>query len=330
MYICLSHIPYFENPYLLLMKNSYQTKIVFLDGDTLGDTSLDPIRQRGDLTVYPRTRQDQVIERIADCDVVIVNKVLIRKQEIDAAPNLKLICVAATGVNNVDVAYASEKGIPVRNVAGYSTESVVQVTFMHLLNLFGQGNYFDQRIKNGTYTQEGLFTDLSRSFREINGKTIGIIGMGTIGQRVAAIATAFGMRVCYYSTSGTSHCKTYPSVSLDELLSQSDVISIHAPLNATTKGLLTLEHLQKMKPTAFLINMGRGGIVVEKDLAQALMNGHLAGAATDVFEQEPIPADHPYLQVGEKLLLTPHIGWASVEARDLLVKKLADNISLDK
>ena len=301
-------------------------KIVFLDADTLGDTSLNPIRERGELTLYPRTQPHQVAERIADCDVIITNKVLIRQPEIDAAPNLKLICVAATGVNNVDVEYAAQKGIPVRNVAGYSTESVVQVTFMHLLNLFGQGNYFDSRVKDGTYTREGLFTDLSRSFNEIHGKTLGIIGMGTIGQRVAQIASAFGMRVHYFSTSGTSHCTDYPSVSLETLLKESDVISIHAPLNAITKGMLTLEHLKKMKKTAFLINLGRGGIVVEKDLAQAVQDGTLAGAATDVFEQEPVPADHPYLKVGERLLLTPHIGWASVEARQLLVEKLAANI----
>lgn len=301
-------------------------KIVFFDGDTLGDTSLDPIRACGELTVYPRTEQSLVPERIVDCEVAIVNKVEIRRREIDAAPKLKLICVAATGVNNVDLDYAREKGIPVRNVAGYSTESVVQVTWMHLLNLVGYGSYFDARVKRGDYAREGLFVDLSRSFREVAGKQIGIVGMGTIGQRVAAVAAAFGMRVVYYSTSGTSHCTLYPSVPLEELLRESDVVSIHAPLNGKTKDLISWDGLMQMKRTAVLLNMGRGGIVREADLARAVREGVIAGAAVDVFEQEPLPADHPYLAAGDRMLLSPHIGWASVEARRLLVEKLAANI----
>lgn len=305
-------------------------KIVFLDGDTIGsDVSLAPIESRGELVVYPRTPQELVDERIEGFDVVITNKVQIRKAHIDKAASLKLICVAATGTNNVDVEYAESKGIPVRNVAGYSTESVSQVTFMHILNLVGKGLYFDNFIKCGEYTRQGLFTDVSNPFFELKGKTLGIIAMGNIGRRVAEIATVFGMKVVYYSTSGTSHCTDYPSLPLDELLAQSDVVSIHAPLNPKTANLITYDKMKLMKPEAYLVNMGRGGIVNEKELVDALNDGLIAGAALDVFEKEPIGEEHPYLKDLKdpgKLLLSPHIAWASREARKLLIEKLANNI----
>ena len=304
-------------------------KIVFLDAATVGDTSLTPIARLGELVCYDRSTPDQARERVGDCDVLIVNKVRVDEALLDAAPALKLVCEAATGVNNIDVAACERRGIPVRNVAGYSTDSVVQETFMHMLSLLGKAPYFDGAVKSGAYSRSGLFTDVSHPFIEITGKTLGVIGMGTIGQRVASVATAFGMRVVYFSTSGTGHCKDYPSVDLDTLLRESDVVSIHAPLNERTQGLLKSAELRRMKPTAFLINMGRGGIVDEADLAAAVDGGVIAGAALDVFTAEPLPVDHPFLQVKhpERFRFTPHTAWASVEARERLVAIIAENIA---
>lgn len=304
-------------------------KIVFLDAATVGDTSLAPIARLGELVCYDRSTPAEARERVGDCDVLIVNKVRVDSDLLDAAPALKLVCEAATGVNNIDVETCEKRGIPVRNVAGYSTDSVVQETFMHLLSLLGKAPYFDGAVKSGAYSRSGLFTDVSHPFIEITGKTLGIIGMGAIGQKVAGVATAFGMRVLYFSTSGTGHCKDYPCVNLDTLLAESDVVSIHAPLNARTQGLLKMAELRKMKPSAFLINMGRGGIVDEADLAAAVDEGVIAGAALDVFTVEPLPSDHPFLQVKhpERFRFTPHTAWASVEARERLVAIIADNIA---
>lgn len=304
-------------------------KIVFLDAATVGDTSLAPIARLGELVCYTRSTPAEARERVGDCAVLIVNKVRVDSDLLDAAPALKLVCEAATGVNNIDVEACEKRGIPVRNVAGYSTDSVVQETFMHMLSLLGKAPYFDGAVKSGAYSRSGLFTDVSHPFIEITGKTLGIIGMGTIGQKVASVAAAFGMRVIYFSTSGTGHCKDYPCVDLDTLLAESDVVSIHAPLNARTQGLLKMEELRKMKPSAFMINMGRGGIVDEADLAAAVDEGVIAGAALDVFTVEPLPSDHPFLQVKhpERFRFTPHTAWASVEARERLVAIIADNIA---
>ena len=304
-------------------------KIVFLDAATMGDTSFAPIEQYGELVCYDRSTPQESLERVADCDVLIINKVLVTPELIDAAPNLKLICESATGVNNIDLAYAASKGIPVRNAVGYSTSSVMQATFMQILSLVGQGEYYDECVKSGRYSAMDMFTDPSVSWTELEGKQMGIIGMGNIGSRVAKIAEAFGMKVCYYSTSGTGHCKEYPCLSLNELLETSDVVSIHAPLNEKTLGLIGEAELAKMKTTAILVNMGRGGIVDEKALADAVDGEIIAGAALDVFVKEPLPADNPLLHVKhpERLRLAPHAAWASVEARDRLVQQIADNIA---
>jgi glycerate dehydrogenase len=246
----------------------------------------------------------------------------------DAAPNLKLICVTATGVNNIDTAYAGQKGIAVKNVAGYSTESVVQSTFASLLALLHNIPYFDYYVKSGAYSTSPMFTHFGHTFRELTGKPFGIIGMGAIGKRVAGVAGAFGANVSYYSTSGQNTCPGYTRLGLPELLRQSDVVSIHAPLNEKTKNLIDYAALQTMKPTALLVNMGRGGIVNETDLAKALDNGLIGGAAIDVYEQEPLPDDHPYLCVKnrQRLILTPHVAWSSTEARTRLIQLTAKNI----
>ena len=303
-------------------------KIVFLDAATMGDVSFAPIAQYGEFVCYDNSTPQEAMERVVDCEVLIINKVLVTPELIDAAPKLKLICESATGVNNIDIEYAASKGIPVRNAVGYSTSSVVQATFMQILSLLGEGPYYDECVKSGRYSSMDMFTDPSVSWTELEGKRIGIIGMGNIGSRVAKIAQAFGMDVCYYSTSGTGHCKDYPCLSLAELMKTSDVVSIHAPLNERTAGLIGAEELALMKPSALLVNMGRGGIVDETALAVAIDNGSIAGAALDVFVKEPVPADNPLLHVRhpERLRLAPHAAWASVEARQRLVQQIADNI----
>lgn len=304
-------------------------KIVFLDADTMGDVSFAPIEKFGQLVCYGRSTSQEALERVSDCDILIVNKVKVTPELIDAAPSLKLICEAATGVNNIDLAYAQAKGIPVKNAVGYSTDSVVQSAFMHLLSLAGNAPYFDASVKSGAYSASGIFTDASRAWTELSGKTIGIIGMGNIGSKVARVSEAFGMKVCYYSTSGTSHCTDYPSLPLEQLLRESDVVSIHAPLNERTAGLIGRDELAWMKPTAYLLNLGRGGIVDEAALAEAVDEGIIAGAGLDVFTQEPLPADSPLMGMKhpERMRYAPHVAWASVEARERLVGMIAENIS---
>lgn len=304
-------------------------KIVFLDTNTMGsDISLEPIASLGEFVSYESSTPEQALERVKDCDVLVVNKVWVDKKLIDAAPSLKLICIAATGINNIDVEYANSKGIPVKNAVNYSTESVAQVTLMQMLSLVGKSRNFDDYVKSGKYSESGCFTNVAETFFELKGKTLGIIGLGNIGRRVAGFADLFGMNVIYFSASGNPHSDKYRCVSLDELLASSDIVSIHAPMNEKTRNLVRYDDLAKMKPSAYLLNMGRGGIVNEEDLAKALDDNLIAGAAVDVFVQEPFGKDHPYLNMKNKdrIMLTPHIAWASREARVLLIEKIAENI----
>ncbi len=303
-------------------------KIVYLDSATVGETPMDGIAELGELVCWPESTPEEALERVRDCNVLIVNKVLVTRALLDAAPELRLVCEAATGVNNIDLEACRERNIPVRNVAGYSTDSVVQTTFMHILSLMGNAPYFDNTVKDGTYSKGTLFTDVSRPYIEIKGKRIGIVGMGAIGTGVARVAEAFGMEVVYYSTSGTGHCKEWPSISLEELMRTSDVISIHAPYNERTAGLIGAGELAMMKPSAIIVNMGRGGIVDEAALAEVIDNDLIGGAALDVFTKEPLPGDSPLLRTRhpEKLRFTPHTAWASTEALTRLVNCIADNI----
>ena len=303
-------------------------KIVYLDASTLGVTPMDEVKSLGEYVAYPVSSREESLERVSDCDILIVNKVKVDEELLSRAVRLRLICEAATGVNNIDVKAAEARGIIVRNVAGYSTDSVVQATFTHLLSLLGSAAYFDRFVKDGSYSRCGIFTNVSRPFPELAGRTMGIIGMGTIGSRVARVASAFGMHVVYYSTSGTSHCKEYPSLELEELLSISDVVSIHAPLNERTSGLIGERELSKMKPEAVLLNLGRGGIVDEAALASAVDEGVIAGAALDVFVTEPLPEDSPLLNVKhpERFSFSPHTAWASRESLVRLVSGIAENI----
>ncbi len=304
-------------------------KIVFLDAGTMGTSSLAPIESQGELVAWPNSTPEESVARVSDCDVLIVNKIKVNDRLLDAAPRLRLVCEAGTGINNIDVDACERRGVLVRNVAGYSTDSVVQETFMHILNLLGNGAYFDEVVKSGAYSRSGLFTDYSRPFIEMAGKTLGVIGLGAIGSKVARIGTAFGMNVVYYSTSGTSHSTEYPSVPLERLMRESDVISVHAPYNERTASLVGEKELRMMKPKAIIVNMGRGGIVVEDALAKVIDEGVIGGAGLDVYSVEPIPADHPLLHTRhpERLSLTPHVAWASIEARERLIQSIADNIA---
>lgn len=304
-------------------------KIVFLDTKTVGDVpNLEDLKKLGDATFYQTTSPDETAKRIQDAGVVITNKVVLNRELIETAKNLKLICVAATGMNNIDREAAKEVGIPVKNVSGYSTHSVAQTTFSMLLYLVQKITQFDQFVKSGDYSRHDIFTNQEITYSEIHGKQFGIIGLGNIGGKVAKIAEAFGADVIYYSTSGRNLDQPYPHMKLNRLLATSDVVSIHAPLNENTEELIGYSQLELMKKTAYLVNTGRGGIVKEADLAIALDENQIAGAALDVFESEPMEADNPLLKIKNKhkLVMTPHIAWSSIEARMELIDGVKKNI----
>lgn len=303
-------------------------KIVILDGKTLGDIKFENLNEFGEVVYFDTTKQEEVVDRIKDANIVLTNKVVLNESNLKYAEKLELICETATGFNNIDITYAKEKGIAVTNVAGYSTNTVAQHTFATVLALYDKLSYYDNFVKSGSYAKSGLFTDLSKPFYELEGKTWGIVGLGAIGKRVAKIAEAFGVNIIYYSTSGNNLNRDYKNVNFEELIKESDIISIHAPLNEKTKGLMSYDAIKKMKKNAILINMGRGPIVVEEDLAKAIEEELIAGAALDVFEVEPIKEDNPLIRIKNKenVILTPHIAWASVEARERLFKEIIENI----
>ena len=304
-------------------------KIVILDGKTLGDISLEKLSEIGEVRYYDTTDISEVKERVREANIVLTNKVILNRENLSEANNLEFIAEVATGFNNIDIEYAKEKGIGVANVAGYSTNAVVQHTFASTLALLDEVTYYDNYVKSGEYSKSGLFTCLDRSYYEIEGKTWGIIGLGNIGKKVAKIAEAFGAKVVYYSTTGINSNNDFSRVSFDDLLSKSDIISIHAPLNENTLGLINYEALCKMKNSAVLVNMGRGPIVVEEDLARAIDEDKIRGAALDVFEVEPIKVNSPLLTMKNKdrIILSPHIAWASVEARERLFNEVVENIT---
>ena len=302
-------------------------KIVLLDTITFGDTDLSGFDALGEVTVYQKTLPQELEERIANADVIVTNKVVITAQNMDKAKNLKAICIAATGMNNVDLEAARERGIVVKNVLGYSTESVVQHTFAMLFYLIEHMKYYDNAVKDGFWSRSGVFTDVSNPFFEISGKKWGIIGLGGIGRKVAVLAKAFGCEVSYFSTSGKNSDSEFENISLEKLLQESDIISIHAPLNDATNNLLDYEQLLTCKPNAVILNLGRGGIINEDAVAQIIDERDLF-FGLDVLSKEPIEAHHPLLNVKNrnKLLITPHIAWTSKEARDTLIAGVIENI----
>lgn len=302
-------------------------KIVLLDTMTFGDAELGGFDALGEVKRHDVTMPEHVARRIAGAEVIVTNKVVITEAVMQATPTLKLICVAATGMNNVDLDAAGAHGIAVKNVAGYSTDSVVQHTFSMLFYLVGHSRYYDEFVKRGQWQHYPVFSHLGPSFFELNGKRWGIIGLGTIGRAVARVATAFGAQVCYFSTSGRNDDPEFERVDLKTLLRRCDVVSIHAPLNAETTGLLRHDELMMLKDGAVLLNLGRGGIVDEEALA-AIIDAKPIHVGLDVLAVEPMSDPHPLMQVVRKecLYVSPHIAWSSVEARDRLIGSVIDHI----
>ncbi len=302
-------------------------KIVFLDEYSVCGRDLTSIKRFGDYIGYETTSPDQVLERCADAEVVISNKVVLDAAIIAALPKLRLICVAATGMNNIDLNAAAEHGVEVRNAVGYSTYSVAETTICSALSLLREVTYYDNYFKSGEYSKSERIFNFDRPTAQLRGKRWGIIGMGNIGREVARLAEAFGCEVAYYSTSGVERDEVYNKLRLNDLLNSSDVISIHCPLNDRTHNLIDAEELAMMKKSAILINVARGGIVNEVALAEALNNGNLRGAALDVFTTEPLRKSPLYnLQDPYRLLASPHNAWSSVEAIDRLIVCIAGNI----
>lgn len=304
-------------------------KLVFLDTKTIGeDIDLSAYDALGEVVKYGFSTLEEIPERVKDADVLIVNKIAINEQTIGTAKNLKLVCVTATGTNNLDKEYLKKRGIAWRNVAGYSTESVTQHTFALLFYLLEKIRYYDDYVKDEKYINDTVFTHFAEHFNEVNGKTWGIIGLGTIGRRVADIAKAFGARVIYYSASGSPAQEGYEQVDFETLLTTSDIVSVHASLNEYTKDLMDREAFAKMKKTAIFLNLGRGPIVVEQDLYEALETGEIAAAGLDVLCEEPMSETNPLAKIkdSKKLIITPHIAWASVEARNRLMQIIVEQI----
>ena len=304
-------------------------KIVFLETETLGnDVDLSKFDQLGEVVKYPRSNPEENARRIADADILIVNKIPMNESTLKLAKYLKLICITATGTNIVDFDYINRRNIKAANVRGYSTQSVVQHTFALFFYLYEKLRYYDEFVKSGEYIRSDIFSHFSARFHELYGKTWGIIGLGEIGRGVAEVAKQFGCKVIYYSTSGKNQNQSYERVDFDTLLRKSDIISIHAPLNENTMGLIGEEELRKMKESAVLLNLGRGPIVQEDALAKALRENWIAGAGLDVLKEEPMAPDNPLFLIKDstKLIITPHIAWATVEARQRVVDEVYQNI----
>ncbi len=302
-------------------------KIVFLDEYSIAGRDMSKIAAMGEYVAYDNTPKEEVVERLRGAEIAISNKVMISGEAMRQLPDLKLICVAATGMNNVDLVTAKELGIEVKNAVGYSTTSVAETTLASALALARHIAYFNDYFHDGRYAAADRAFCFDRMTYEIRGKRWGIIGLGNIGREVARLAKAFGCEVAYYSTSGVRREEEIPSMELDELLKWSDIVSVHSPLNERTRGLVGRQQLQMMKPSAIIINVARGGIIDEAALAEALDSGWLSAAALDVFSVEPLK-ESPLFHIRDKyrLLASPHNAWAAAEAIDRLLECVAENI----
>ncbi len=303
-------------------------KIVELDRNTLGyDIDTNVFADFGDYEQHDSDTIEKNREYIKDADVIIFNKAVMNEEMLKDAKNVKLLCVTATGYDNIDLDYARSRGIGVANVKAYSTPAVAQHTFALALYVLEKISYYDEYVKSGKYSSQSGFCNFDEKYNELEGKTWGIIGMGNIGRKVAKIASAFGCNVIYYSTTGKNKVDGYEQVSFDDLLSRLDILSIHCPLNDSTRGLIDMKALKKMKSSAILVNVARGPIIIDEDLTQALEQGIIAGAGLDVLTKEPMPADNPLHRIKDsrKLIITPHMAWASVEAR----QRCADEVYLN-
>ena len=304
-------------------------QIVLLDAATIGsDINLSLLQKEGELTTYQTTKTKETIERIRNADIIITNKVIIGKNEMDNAPNLKLICVAATGTNNIDIEEAKKRNIVVANVKGYSTEAVAQHTISLILALQNSLIEFAHESKSGNWSKSPIFTMLNHPFYELKGKRLGIIGYGTIGKRVAEIAKVFRMEILIGKRKGVTY-NDIERVDFDTLVKESDIITVHTPLSESTRNLFGKEEFKQMKSSAVIINNARGGIINELELYDALKNKKIRAAAIDVTEKEPIPDDHPLLSL-DNIIITPHIAWTSVESRKKLLEGIIYNIQMFK
>jgi len=304
-------------------------KIVVLERNSVGlDVSVDRIGTLGEVTIYPNTTADDVKEKITDAEIIVANKAPLNEETLKDAPNVRLICEFATGYDNVDLAYCKSRGIKVANVVNYSTDAVAQHTFALCFYVLEKLRHYDEYVKSGAYAAQDRFSNFDIPFTELAGKTWGIIGMGNIGRKVAAIACAFGCKVIFYSASGQSTCTEYERVDFDTLLEESDFLSLHCPLSDRTRNLINLDALKKMKKSAILINVARGPVVNDNDLYTALTENMIAGAGLDVISAEPIRKDNPLgsIRDSNKLIITPHLAWASIEARNRCVLETCRNI----
>lgn len=304
-------------------------KLVFLESENLGDDiDLNRFQDFGEVVIYEQTPLDQIKARIEDADVIILNKLPMNEQYLCDARNLKLICITATGTNNVDFEYTDRVGIRVKNVSGYSTEAVVGHTFALAFYLLEHLNYYDEYVKSGSYCKSPSFTYFGKKFETLSELKWGIVGLGAIGRKVAQVADAFGAKVVYYSTSGKNHSTDFEEVDFETLLRECDIISVHAPLTPQTENLFGEEEFRKMKQTAYFINVGRGPIVNEEALKNALLQGEIAGAGLDVLSKEPMREDNPLFEIkdSDKLIITPHIAWAATSARKRLMDMVYKNV----
>lgn len=304
-------------------------KIVFLDAKSIGeDIDLSGYEALGEVVKYDYSTPQEASERVMDADVIVLNKVPVNQETTGKAKKLKLVCVTATGTNNLDKEYLDSRGIAWRNVAGYSTESVAQHTFAMLFYLLEHLPYYDEYVKTEKYVEDRMFTHFDRKFSEICGMTWGIIGMGAIGRRVAELAKLFGCEVVYYSTTGKNNQPGYRRVSFEDLLQQADIVSVHAPLTAETENLIDQAAFLRMKKSAIFLNLGRGPIVSEQALADALEAGEIRAAGLDVLCEEPMSRENPLRRIkdSDRLLITPHIAWASLEARTRLMEIILGQI----
>lgn len=311
------------------MKQSSSPKIVFLDASTVDrqDLGLREFLKLGKVTFYPQSRPGQIVSRCKNADVVVSNKCVLGEKELFQLPRLKLIAVMATGYNNIDVADARKRGIAVCNVAGYSTSTVVEHTFLFLL-AFSHRLLEHDRVAKSKWSRSPIFAILDYPFSDLEGKTLGIVGFGNIGKRVARLAKEFGMNVLVAAIPGKKYPATQKRSPLKKMLAQSDFVTLHSTLTPQTKHLINSSTLKQMKKTAYLLNLARGPLVDEQAVADALLKGRIAGYASDVMEQEPPPHKHPFWnpKLKDKIILTPHIAWASRESRQRLVDESIKNI----
>ena len=299
-------------------------KTAILDAKTLGDDlSLDIFGK--DAKIYATTEPSEVAERVADSQVVIVNKIRLNRSNLDNAVKLKLICVAATGYDNIDLEYCKSRGIAVCNVKGYSTHSVAQTTVMMALSLIMHEREYCRFVEKGDYTKSGVANRLSPVYHELLGKTWGIVGLGNIGKQVARVAEAFGCRVLAFKRTPD---KDFECVTLSELMEKSDIISVHLPASDETCGIISKDMISRMKKDAILINVARGIVTDEEALCNAILEGKIAGIGVDVYSKEPFGEDHPYNKIMDRdnVLLTPHIAWGAYESRVRCIEEIKKNI----